>query len=51
MSYTSEDANKLAERLGTVIPGSTPMTFWPIPLLEKIVEELEEVKRRLEGIE
>ena len=42
-----QDAEALARRLGTYIPGYIPKAFWPLPLLEVIVQRLEALEARL----
>lgn len=40
-------AEALAERLGTSIPGVILMTHWPLPILEAIVDRIEDIERRI----
>ncbi len=39
-----ERAEKLAERLGTEIPGSIQMGLWTLPLLEALADRLEKLE-------
>jgi len=40
-------AYELADRLGTCIPLDMPIEFWALPLLEKLVERIEELEKKL----
>jgi len=39
-------AYELADRLGTCIPLDMPLEFWALPLLEKLVERIEELEEK-----
>jgi len=40
-------AYELADRLGTCIPLDMPLEFWALPLLEKLVERIEELEKEV----
>jgi len=39
-------ARKVAARLRTEIPGDIQRDFWCVPLLEKLIERIEELEKR-----
>jgi hypothetical protein len=39
-----ERADKLAERLGIAIPGDISITFWMLPILEKLADRLDKLE-------
>ncbi|RLB06449.1 MAG: hypothetical protein DRG83_00270 [Deltaproteobacteria bacterium] len=48
--HTKEKAEKLAERLGTLIPSEIDLVLWALPILEAIADRIEKIEQRLEKL-
>jgi len=49
--YKVEEAEKLAERLGTSIPSGIDLVLWALPILEAITDRIERIEQRLKELE
>ena len=47
--YTEKvKGEELAERVGTSIPGFINISFWTLPILEKMIEKIEGIEQALD---
>lgn len=48
MTTEQREAEELAERVGTHIPGGIHLPFWSLPILVVLLERIEKLEQRIQ---
>lgn len=47
--FEQEEAEEIAKKLNTSIPGSISINFWVLPILKKLIERIENLEKKYES--